>query len=1288
MNQLSIYRSSSMTLNTSSVDADKEALNEEFHSNPNHSQQQPQQQHQQQSRRHRHSSHLPHSPLQQYQLPDDLDYSQGNYTSSSSNDFLTQIPTRSTYEGSQPMSRYYSHSNSSHRSSPRYTDEYIKQHEEEFLEQSKQGWIHGFSVPYSIITFDTLQENTTKKKLVKSYDQNMFTPKLVLDEIEHSAFQRKDSIDDTNADTGNALPTDEQWEELAKSSNIYYNQDYAGAFAGYLSIPRLTYNLPNGYRNTNHHQQRNLDVPKLIYSNYLNHENLTYIFGGLYACKSTNFKRLGLPTDVDISRVSVKFPYELPPFVNTKILTNPFMQFYSNFFMYNAQRASVTCFDIAQMEEFPHNISSMTGTQISNRHFFFYGGFSIIDKSVIYNPEINRWIIHKDFALNEDGYIIDTVTLKFTKIKLSTKETSFITLGRMGNGICANVYDRDEYMGGNFPRAPSPPIFTATTTSAPATATVPGSGPGTRTGTATSSLTSAIHNGPSKSPTRDLNINFPTGSHTSINIKLNNLKNEDTGSYAGGSSKQSSLHRIITTNSFESQQSSSDSGKLPAPHIPPPVLPSQQFQHLQSHKQHPPNVAKLRINPNLPPANTNGTPSTASAASAASTVSATNPHLLQTPSSSTTKMMGNVLAKSTRIFHRHRHTLSDGNSSSSGVIGSAGHDTGSLSSSRSRIRSPHPLKYSYSQRHKEHRSKSPLAGSIGNTNSRPSSRAVSPNFVASKPIPPGQLGTPTTTSSTINTMNSIATTASVGVNSVSNLVNASVGSTPTPRTGTPSIKSENSSPTPIPISQIQYSPSSTPQVQFPFPNYALDGDPVRSTATRRINTSRPDDLEEIASIVSDDDNTTGGRSAGGTGPGLRKRKENSLFNQPSSIISVVVFVYGGFIKDDVNEDGVQQFRATSDLLKIELSTRNNDDKRGLGGFVFLPEALVSNVGTPDAGHFDIFVEEGEWPKPRGYFASVLIDYQDGNLEENCALDVSIERPNSPTCILQPGMVGPNSSSSIQLTNDLPSAGGGGIETGENTGTTAFTCGSTINESEISQAEQYLSNKALLVQGGCDESNNFFSDFWLFVFQTGKWERLNTFVYDSFNIPLEGDEDDDLDKYKPEYEVEQPELKEAELRSCHHTVMYYKNEERDYLFFIGGLRQDYLRNFDSSPYKSDKFDVSRFSRFPIVTDNSIFVRISVLNIQTQTWRFMKYYYDIKHTITRRFVEKTSKIPGLMHARLCNLGGVVCMSEKMIIIGDGFAVLTPEKKNILEEMKKAFPFDELLFGGNILITFPGL
>lgn len=63
----------------------------------------------------------------------------------------------------------------------------------------------------------------------------------------------------------------------------------------------------------------------------------------------------------------------------------------------------------------------------------------------------------------------------------------------------------------------------------------------------------------------------------------------------------------------------------------------------------------------------------------------------------------------------------------------------------------------------------------------------------------------------------------------------------------------------------------------------------------------------------------------------------------------------------------------------------------------------------------------------------------------------------------------------------------------------------------------------------------------------------SYAYDYYNIPLGAGDDEISDKLTRGSEVEHAELKEAEYRCCHHTALYYKNEERDYIFLIGGVK---------------------------------------------------------------------------------------------------------------------------------------
>ena len=107
--------------------------------------------------------------------------------------------------------------------------------------------------------------------------------------------------------------------------------------------------------------------------------------------------------------------------------------------------------------------------------------------------------------------------------------------------------------------------------------------------------------------------------------------------------------------------------------------------------------------------------------------------------------------------------------------------------------------------------------------------------------------------------------------------------------------------------------------------------------------------------------------------------------------------------------------------------------------------------------------------------------------------------------------------------------------------------------ESYKIQKYFESRALIVQGGCAEDNKFHGDLYRFVFKTCKWEKIVTFAFDYYNISQKPDEDEEVKTLSPENQVAEPQLKEAELRCCHHTAVYYRNEERDYLFIIGGVK---------------------------------------------------------------------------------------------------------------------------------------
>ncbi|CAK7894361.1 hypothetical protein CAAN1_02S02322 [[Candida] anglica] len=385
----------------------------------------------------------------------------------------------------------------------------------------------------------------------------------------------------------------------------------------------------------------------------------------------------------------------------------------------------------------------------------------------------------------------------------------------------------------------------------------------------------------------------------------------------------------------------------------------------------------------------------------------------------------------------------------------------------------------------------------------------------------------------------------------------------------------------------------------------------------------------------------------------RRSKEATTENavNTTGFVSVCVFIFGGFKSKDGDSPYVTAFEATDEFLKIDLLIQSSS----YNYLDFGDSANVFKVGT------GADIRKELWPTPRGYFASALIDVN-SSMEDNCQIKLYAASSTSDAI----------EDSGDELNNSIPSS------SRQSTSST---------RKNVRTLENYFSGKALLVQGGCNEDYETFSDFYLFIFDTGKWQSMSTYAYDYFDSPLKPWEDENILNLTPEKIEQDADLVEAELRSCHHQTLYFKNEERDYLFFIGGFNNDYLRQYDPVPYESDKFDVSRLSRFQFAGQNNFISRIMILNLQTQTWRFLRYFYDVRHVINDSFLTQLKENPGWINARICNVGGSMSLNGKTLTIGHGLMVPVPEKTEDFEAFKERYG-SALLWGGHFTWTFPSL
>lgn len=355
------------------------------------------------------------------------------------------------------------------------------------------------------------------------------------------------------------------------------------------------------------------------------------------------------------------------------------------------------------------------------------------------------------------------------------------------------------------------------------------------------------------------------------------------------------------------------------------------------------------------------------------------------------------------------------------------------------------------------------------------------------------------------------------------------------------------------------------------------------------------------------------------------------------VASVSIYQFGGF-KFTPDENGRPGFTATNELLKIELLLNDSS---------FHSEALLLKI-SPTEGEL--------WPTPRGYFASVLIDANSSN--ETC--DITEDGSSDDYDPVR----------SPRLSADISSVRSPSL------------LHHSIN------SDHFFERKCLLVHGGVDSNYDSFSELYMYSFATGKWEVMLTYAFDYFNLPKQPFEDEVTGDLLLEKQVKMPELIEAEFRSCHHRAHLYSQDGIEYVFFVGGFQNDYLRHFDKIPYTNDKFDVSRLSKFLFSSTNSNLLRIPVLNIKSQQWKFSRFFYDLSETVSPQAMETLMGNDFLKNSRTSFHGGAFSLVGKQITICHGIVEFVAEKKSdhgkVVDELKAT----TILLGGHTHLAFPNM
>lgn len=996
----------------------------------------------------------------------------------------------------------------------------IETKDEEFIKNNQKNdeWQHGIKVPYTVFELNTdKQEGTNSIGIIK---QDIFLPKLALDQVAHAAFGHPSRLSSQNDCT-------QESQKLDIDENIIRENHSTSVFSGYYSIPKFTVNVPLfHHKNLSKSSLSSLmDGPKVCYQNHYDLDDLTYSFGGLNISALTSLSYLGIPKNVPLEKVSVHFPCKLPPFVNKNILTNPLIVNHNNFFMFNPLRGSITYLDALSEEDpnQPANISALISCQISPVHVFFYGGFLIVNERVEYFKDIERWVIHRNFVLNQHGFILDTVSMSFSKIELKAKEAhEDVHIGRIGAAICSNLFESVDESNSDLPaRVPSPPIFT----------------------------TSSMSNEPVFVPRRNSKLAISTAA------KLNDQNN--------------SFDSPIVLDELETPGKSVESTTKVAVKVSENTS-STNSASLASSETSSTKFTSTMTNLKTTSTNNSLHHSLSGQSSTASTAS-TNEGTL-----SSKKRMGNVLSKSSKIFHRSHHPKPP-----------------VPTSPPSKSTVSHALKNTYSSHVRDHRSNS--------SQTLESSKSVLEESSTIKSKHEAQLK---------EEFHHRSTSEGSGVTFTD-----------------PPIQEE---------SQSSNSSSTKPPLSH-------------TSSLTKYGQDEACDNEENSSENSSSMNSN-------------KLRNNILFNETifkSGINSVAIFIFGGFYS--IEENGTQIFKASDDLLKIDLGLKEDGE-----GVKFHSEALVCCIGNGN-GESTVLRTSEVWPSPRGYCASTLVNYN-SRLLDNCLFDAvsekdqvlarePIERVPSPVSVFS-------------------------TESG------TFETESRTSRDARQSAESYFKKKSLIVHGGCNEQGAVFSDLYLFEFSTGKWQVLPTYAFDYFKMPKKPYEDDDGSLLLKENEVEEAELIEAELRSCHHSALYYQSDQSDFIFFMGGFKNDYLRHFDKVPYESDKFDVSRLSKFTFVANNDNILRIPVLNLQNQTWKFLRYYYDVNQVLSDKYIKKLNNNPTWVNANLNNYAGSISLNGKSITICHGLCSVSTEKAADFDKLEDDIGGDPMFWGTHVHFSFPSL
>ncbi|CAI4064986.1 hypothetical protein N7582_002840 [Saccharomyces uvarum] len=148
--------------------------------------------------------------------------------------------------------------------------------------------------------------------------------------------------------------------------------------------------------------------PSLTYHCSVELNDQLFIVGGLMACHRYDEEA------ADLKDFYVDGIKNLPPPLLPDLINNPSMISNPHLYCLSLTSSRLTRPEISGY--IPPPLVCTQGCKLTERHIFFYGGFEIKSETQI--DDKGRYFIRKRAFLNNTGYILDTVTFKFSKIEL------------------------------------------------------------------------------------------------------------------------------------------------------------------------------------------------------------------------------------------------------------------------------------------------------------------------------------------------------------------------------------------------------------------------------------------------------------------------------------------------------------------------------------------------------------------------------------------------------------------------------------------------------------------------------------------------------------------------------------------------------------------------------------------------------------------------------------------------------------------------------------------------------